>query len=77
MLVVLNTENARIAKENENFRRIFVLNNAMLLENKDNPAYIRQQIAEIYSDFSKAVGSSGAFISEGLDKLESIVNEKL
>ena len=41
LLIDLNTENARIAKENETFRLYFVLNNAMLVANKDDPAYIR------------------------------------
>ncbi len=41
LLIDLNTENARIAKENETFRRYFVLNNAMLVTHKDDPAYIR------------------------------------
>jgi hypothetical protein len=76
-MIDLNTENARIAKENETFRRYFVLNNAMLVTHKNDPAYIRQQVDEMYKDFGKAVSNSGAFIHHGFDKIEKLVNDKL
>ena len=41
LLEKLNVENNRMIRENETFRKYFVLNNSMLLEHKDNPAYIR------------------------------------
>lgn len=64
-----------MVRENETFRKYFVLNNAMLLEHKDNPAYIRQQIDEMYRDFGKATNNSGKFIHEGFSKIEKIIND--
>lgn len=37
----LSKENNRMIRQNDTFRKFFVLNNAMLLEHKDNPSYIR------------------------------------
>ena len=51
----LDRESGRMAIENENLRKFFVLNNAMLVTHKDDPAFIRQQIDEVFQDFGKAV----------------------
>jgi len=37
----LSLENNRMIRQNDTFRKFFVLNNAILLEHKDNPSYIR------------------------------------
>ena len=49
----------------------------MLVTHKDDPAYIRQQVDEMYKDFGKAVNNSGSFIKDGFDKIEKLVNDKL
>ena len=49
----------------------------MLVTHKDDPAYIRQQVDEMYKDFGKAVNNSGSFIKDGFDKIERLVNDKL
>jgi hypothetical protein len=54
-MALLDRESGRMAIENENLRKFFVLNNAMLVTHKDDPAYIRQQIDEVFQDFGKAV----------------------
>lgn len=42
----------------------------MLVTHKDDPAYIRQQIDEIFKDFGKAVNNSGTFIKDGIEEIE-------
>jgi hypothetical protein len=74
----LDRENKKLSDENHLFRRFYMQNMASEdVYGKDEPEYIKKEMANLFKDFNKVINNKDAFIGHGLDELSGIVNKSL
>ena len=74
----LNQENERLDKESTLFRQFYMKNTANAeVYGKNEPEYVRHELATTFRDFNKAVSNKGSFIKHELGELEQTLNQGL